>query len=221
MEIIIFLISIGIVLVAQAIVTGSYFRYSKKLNLRQISGYEAARTILDRNGLEATSIVEISGKMSDHYNPANNIVSLSKEVYNGKTIASIAIAAHECGHVIQHKDAYKPMIIRNSILPVVGFASYMGYIVVVIGLIASALNIAMFGIILLCIALLFQIITLPIEFNASNRAIEKILEYNIADIKEKGKVKSMLGAAAFTYVASLLAGLLQILRLFLMANRRN
>lgn len=220
MEILIlYLLPFLLVLGAQALVSGTYRKYKAISNKNNLTGYDVARRILDENNLSDINIVEIRGTMSDHYDPRKKVVRLSSDVYRGNSIASISIAAHECGHVIQHKDKYALMMVRSFIVPIVNFASWIGYIVLFIGFIASLLNIALIGLILLCVTLLFQLITLPVEFNASKRGKRILKQDGMIDASEEEKVKSMLNAAAMTYVASLLANLLEMLRLFLMINR--
>lgn len=219
MELILLLLSFLLVLGAQLLVSGTYSKYSTMLNKKKITGFDVAREILDKNGLKKIMIVETKGKMTDHYDPRRKVVRLSSEVYHGKTISSVAIAAHECSHVIQHDKKYAPLMIRNTIVPVVNFTSRIGYIVLVIGILASAFDIALFGIILLAVTLVFQLITLPVEFNASSRAIKILEKEQLIEASEKQPVKNMLTAAALTYVASLLSNILEILRLFLMNNR--
>jgi Zn-dependent membrane protease YugP len=220
MEIILIFVSLIIVLGAQALVSGTYKKYSVILDKKGFTGFDVARHILDANGLQDITIVETRGKLTDHYDPTRRVVRLSSEVYHDATISAVAIAAHECGHVIQHKEKYGPIMVRNVIVPVVNLVSNIGYIVLVIGIIASVFNIAVIGIVMLSATLFFQLITLPVEFNASKRAIVILEKNNLIDINEKESVKAMLTSAALTYVASLLANLLEILRLFLMANRR-
>ena len=203
---------------AQALVSGTYNKYKTILNTKKLTGFDVAREILNQNGLKEIMIVETKGKMTDHYDPRRKVIRLSSEVYHDSTISSVAIAAHECGHAIQHQKKYTPLIIRNAIVPFVNFTSRIGYIVLVIGILASAFDIAIVGIVLLSATLLFQLITLPVEFNASNRAIKILEKEKLIDEKEKQPVKTCL-AAALTYVASLISNLLEILRLFLMATR--
>lgn len=219
MDILLFFIPFVLVLGAQALVSGTYNKYKVVENKRGLTGFDVARKILDSNGLQDVVIVETKGTMSDHYDPRRRTVRLSSEVYHDTTISAVAIASHECGHVIQHKNRYMPMVMRNAIVPIVNVASHIGYVVLFIGLLASIFDLAIWGIVLLSATLLFQLITLPVEFNASSRAIKMLGEYNLIEDEEKGKIKTMLTSAAFTYVASLLASLLEILRLFLMANR--
>lgn len=219
MDILLYIIPFVLVLGAQALVSGTYRKYRVVLNKKKLTGFDVARHILDKNNLNDIKVVEVKGTMSDHYDPRRKVVRLSSEVYHDSTIASSAIAAHECGHVMQHNNKYKPMLIRNTIVPIVNFASYIGYVVLIIGIIASIFDLAIWGIVLLSATLVFQLITLPVEFNASSRAIITLESEGLIDKSEKSLVRAMLSAAAFTYVASLLANLLEILRLFLMASR--
>jgi Zn-dependent membrane protease YugP len=219
MDILLYILAFVIVIIAQAVVTGTYNKYSKVSNQKGLTGFDVARKILDNNGLQDILIVETRGKLTDHYDPSRKVIRLSSEVYHDSSIASIAVAAHECGHVIQHKDRYAPIVIRNAIVPIVNLVSKLGYIVLVIGFIASVFNLIIYGLIALSITLVFQIITLPVEFNASKRAINILENDSLIESYEKSSVKSMLTSAALTYVASLVANLLEILRLFLIANR--
>ena len=217
----ILIISLIITLSAQAFVSMTYSKTRKIKNINNLTGSEVARQILDKNGLRNVQVVETPGSLSDHYDPRSKVVRLSTEVYHSPSIASVAVAAHECGHAIQDDTNYIFMNIRAAIVPIVNFASYAGYIAIMIGFFASAMNLVWFGIIMECVILLFQLITLPVEFNASSRALKQIKELNFLDKKEYRKGKSMLTAAAMTYVASVATTLLEIFRLVLMANRRN
>ena len=219
MELGLLLLSFLLVLGAQLLVSGTYSKYSTTENKKRLTGFDVAREILDRNGLKNITIVETKGKMTDHYDPRRKVVRLSSEVYHGTTISSVAIAAHECGHAIQHNKKYAPLMIRNTIVPVVNLASRIGYVVLVIGILASAFNVALIGIVLLAATLVFQFITLPVEFNASSRAIRILEKEKLIETSEKQPVKNMLTAAALTYVASLISNMLEILRLFLINNR--
>ena len=217
----ILIISLIITLSAQAFVSMTYSKTRKIKNINNLTGSEVARQILDKNGLRNVKVVETPGSLSDHYDPRSKVVRLSSEVYHSPSIASVAVAAHECGHAIQDDTNYIFMNIRAAIVPVVNFASYAGYFAIMIGFFASAMNLVWFGIIMECVILLFQLITLPVEFNASSRALKQIKELNFLDKKEYRKGRSMLTAAAMTYVASVATTLLEIFRLVLMANRRN
>ncbi|MBQ2909851.1 MAG: zinc metallopeptidase [Bacilli bacterium] len=214
-------ISLIITLGAQLFVNGSYSKYKKVRNQKGITGREAAREILDRNGLNDVKVVETRGTLSDHYDPRSRAVALSSEIYHGTSVAGISVAAHECGHAIQDKDGYFFMRIRASLIPIVNFSSYAGYIAIVIGFAFGALNLVWLGILFEIAILLFQIITLPVELNASSRALKLVKEYNFFTSRELGQGKVMLSAAAMTYVASVASTLIQILRLVLMIGRRN
>ena len=207
--------------IAQIIVTSNYNKYRIEHTRKNITGASVARQILDKNGLKEVKIEKISGNLTDHYNPKNKTVSLSEDIYDGTSIASISVAAHECGHAIQHKEGYIFLKIRSFLVPFTNFSTKIGYFVVVIGLIFNLLGVAKFGIYLLLVILLFQLVTLPVEFNASSRAKKQLNKLNIVTEDEDSGVKSMLLAAAFTYVASLVSTLLQILRLALIVFSRN
>jgi len=214
------LIAALITILAQMFISSSYSKYSKVKNIKGITGCEVARCILDKNGLNDVDIVEVSGYLSDHYDPRNKVVRLSSNIYGGNSIASVSVASHECGHAIQDKEGYLFMRIRSSLVPIVNFSSYVGYIAIVLGLIASSFNLIWIGIILEMVILLFQIVTLPVEINASRRALEEIDSGNFLDSHELKQGKLMLTSAALTYVASVANALLQILRLVLLYGRR-
>ena len=203
------LLALAISLIAQGVISINYSKYKKIKNKKGITGAEVAREILSKNGLDNVYVVETGGHLSDHYDPRRKTVRLSSEIYNGVSIAAIAVAAHECGHALQDKNNYVFLRIRSMLVPLVNFSSYAGYLAVLI------------GIILECVILLFQLITLPVEFNASSRALKKIKEYNIVDNDELKGSRKMLTAAAMTYVASVASAVLQILRLVLIARDRD
>ena len=216
---ILILIGLLITIVSQILVSSSYNKYKKKLNNKDLTGFDAARKILDKNGLSNITILETRGNLSDHYDPSRKVVKLSTDIYHGSSIASIAVAAHECGHAIQDKDKYKPMRIRSRLVKTVNICTKLGYFAIVIGAIFSYQSVEI-GIILLATMLVFQLITLPVEFNASSRALKELEKLKLIDTEEKKNVKSMLSAAAFTYVASFVTSLLQILRLVLIFGGR-
>lgn len=214
-------IGLGISLIAQIIVTTSYTKYKKLQSSKQLTGFEIARKILDKNNLNDIMILETKGNLSDHYDPSRKVIKLSRDIYNGTSIASAAVAAHECGHAIQDKVGYTPMKIRSKIVPTVNICTKLGYIAIILGAIFSYQLIEI-GIILLATILVFELITLPVEFNASKRALQELEKEKLIEKKESSKAKNMLSAAAFTYVASLITSFLQILRLVLMfTNRRD
>ncbi len=206
--------------VAQLFITTNYSRYKKVLSKSHKKGCEVARKILDKHGLKNIDVEEVSGNLTDHYDPTKKVVRLSSDIYSGTSIASVSVAAHECGHAIQDKNGYTPMRIRSKLVPIVNFSTKIGYIVVIIGISAGILKIALIGIVLLLSMLLFQLITLPVEFDASRRGKKELAELNVLDPSEQKGSAKMLKAAAFTYVASVLSTLLQILRLALMAMGR-
>ncbi|MCI6265955.1 MAG: zinc metallopeptidase [Erysipelotrichaceae bacterium] len=209
-----------ITLLAQAWVNGSYSKYKKIGNHRGISGREVARKILDANGLSNVKVVEVAGTLTDHYDPTKKQVSLSTDIYRDSSVASMAVAAHECGHAIQDKVGYTFLRIRHKIVPTVNLCTKLGYFVIFIGFLFGFFEIAMIGFILLCAILLFQLVTLPVEFNASKRAKEQLKQLEIADERGNSGVRNMLTAAAMTYVASLASTLLQLFRMLLIILSR-
>ena len=210
-----------IVLVAQAFVSGCYNKYSKIRNIKGITGGEVARDVLDNNGLGNVDVVETGGNLTDHYDPKRKVVRLSRSIYHGDSIASVAVACHECGHAIQDKNGYLFMRIRSSLVPIVNISSYAGYFAIMFGILASSFNLIWTGIILEMVILLFQIITLPVEFDASRRALVELEKYNFLNSDELEQGKVMLTSAALTYVAGVASTLLQILRLILLFGRRD
>ena len=214
------LLGFVITFVAQIYVNNSYNKFKYQSLKKKITGAEVARTILDKNGLKDIKITEVSGNLTDHYDPTKKTVSLSTDIYRGDTIAAASVAAHECGHAIQHKDNYIFLKIRSILVPLVNFSTKIGYLVVIIGIIFSAPSIAVIGLILLLAMLLFQIVTLPVEFNASSRAKKQLIELNLVENYELEDTRTMLNAAALTYVAGVLTTLLQILRLALIVFGR-
>lgn len=211
-------LSIVITLIAQGFVSSAYNKYKRVKSKRGLSGLEVARKILDKNGLSNIYVVETKGMLSDHYDPKRKVIRLSSDIFHKETIASIAVAAHEVGHAIQDKEGYSFMKIRSAIFPIVNFGSILGYIAIFIGFFFGYIDLAWIGIILLLGMLLFQLVTLPVELNASKRA-QKELE-GIVDTNELNMAKNMLFAAAMTYVAALATTLIQILRLVLMVSSR-
>lgn len=204
-----------ITMLAQVFVKSSYSKYKKVRNDKGLTGFDVARKILDSNGLSDVDIVEVKGELSDHYDPRHKVVRLSSDIYKGTSVAAVAVSAHECGHAIQDKDGYKPMRIRRTIVPVVNFCDKLGYFVIMLGFLFGYFNIAIFGFILLCSVLVFQLVTLPVEFNASKRAKIQINDLGMVSNKELDGASKMLTAAAMTYVASVINTLLQLLRLLL------
>ncbi len=213
---------IAIPLIAQVGISTNYSKYKNLENAKKLSGFEVARKILDKNGLEDMHIVEVRGNLTDHYDPSRKVVRLSSEIFHGETIAAAAVAAHECGHAIQDKQGYLYMRIRSIIFPVVHLANYFGYIVLFIGLLTEAFNMFALGIGLVGTGLVFQLVTLPVEFNASSRAKKELEKLKLVSKSDAIGVDKMLTSAAMTYVAGVLSSILELLRLILIfTNRRD
>ncbi len=221
MDLILAIIVILIPLIAQIGVSSNYQKYKRVKNTKELTGYDVARKILDENGLGDIYIVETRGELTDHYDPTKKVVRLSSDIYHGKTIAAMSVAAHECGHAVQDKEGYTFMRIRSAIFPIVNVATSISYWIILLGFLFELLDLIYIGIALTCLGLLFQIVTLPVEFDASKRAGVFLKEYNLATEDESKGVKKMLGAAAMTYVAGVLASALQILRLILVARNND
>lgn len=216
-----FIIGFIIVLYAQIKINSTYGKYKNiKLN-KNITGQEVARMILDSNGMNDIHVVETQGELTDHYDPRRKVVRLSKQIFHDNAIASVAVAAHEVGHAIQDKENYIFMKIRSILVPVVNFITYIGYIVAFISLLAGITGYLKVSIIIILAALLFQLVTLPVEFDASKRGREQLVKLGIIDGSEEKGVKKMLDAAAFTYVASFISSLLNLLRLIIMLRDRD
>lgn len=206
---------------ANAKVNSTYRKYSSVKNRNGYTGAEAARKMLDANGLYGVQIVRIAGNLTDNYNPQTNVVSLSDSVYNSTSVAAIGVAAHECGHAVQYAEGYTPIRLRSAIIPVTKIGSNAGVILLMIGLIFSNYTLAMVGIVLYSLVALFQAITLPVEFNASSRAVVALENLGIVDTDEIPAAKKVLSAATMTYVAALLSALATIFRLILIVGGRS
>lgn len=215
------IIAFLLTITAQIFVNSSYSKTRKIKNKNNLTGEQAARTILDKNGLRNVQIEEVGTTLGDHYDPRSKTIRLSSDIYHNTSIASASVAAHECGHAIQDKEDYTFLRIRHALIPLVSFSSYAGYIAIVIGCIFSSMNLIWLGILMEIVILLFQLITLPVEFNASSRALKNIEELNILEKSELKYSRKMLKAAAMTYVASVAAAVLEILRLLLIFGRRD
>lgn len=214
----IFIAILIIPVTAQILININYKKYSTIKNANNISGFEAARKILDSNGLQDIHIVETKGYLTDHYDPQRKVIRLSSAVFQTNTISAVSIAAHECGHAIQDKDGYLFMKIRSFIFPIVNFASKIAYIVLLIGFLTYITDLIWLGIILVSFGVIFQIVTLPVEFNASKRAKAELKKLNILIGEENEGAQKMLLSAALTYVAGLISSLLELLRLVLIAR---
>lgn len=201
---------------AQINITTNYSKYKKIENKNKLSGFEVARKILDANGLNDVHIVEVKGNLTDHYDPRRKVVRLSTDIFHGETIASAAVAAHECGHAIQDKENYVYLRIRSMIVPMVNVTSYVAYIFILISFFLSEINLFWVAIFLMGFSIIFQLITLPVEFDASKRANINLNKLSLLADEELTGTEKMLKSAALTYVASLLTSILEILRLIVM-----
>lgn len=210
-------------MIAQIKVKSAFEANSRFINRRGITAYDAVREILDANGLHNVMIEHVSGSLTDHYDPRSNVIRLSDTVYGSSSVAAIGVAAHEAGHAIQYAQGYAPIKIRNAIIPVTQLGSHLAMPLVLIGLLFSrSLGwLVTAGILLYTAVVFFQAVTLPVEFNASHRALQTLESRNMLDTDELKKAKSVLSAAAMTYVAAMLSAILSLLRLLFIANSRN
>lgn len=224
MELIIYglaILSLFITLGAQAFISSSYSKYSKVKNKKGYTGKEVARLILDKHGLTDIKVEETGGYLSDHYDPTKRVIRLSKKIYNDYSIASVAVACHECGHAIQDKEGYSFLRIRSMLVPIVNLCSYAGYFAILFGSILSMFGLVWVGIIAEMVILLFQLITLPVEFNASRRGLKEVKDEMMLTNDEYNGGKIMLTSAALTYVASLATTIIEVLRLILIFGRND
>ena len=219
------LVVIGAVIciAASARVKNVFARYSRIQSHSGLTGREAAEQILHRNGIYDVQVIHIGGNLTDHYNPGNKTLGLSDTVYNSTSVAAIGVAAHECGHAVQHARGYVPLAIRGSLVPVANIGSTAAWPLILIGLFMNGQTAIFFinlGILLFSAAVLFQIVTLPVEFNASGRAVKVLESSGMLYPDEVDSVKKVLGAAALTYVASAASMILQLLRLVIIGGRK-
>ena len=219
-ELILILFILIVPLIAQAKVNSNYNKYSDIDNSIHMTGKEVAKKILERNGLSYVKINKTYGRLTDHYNPANKSVNLSEKIYTERSVASVAIAAHECGHAIQDGNGYFFLRLRHAMVPVTNIASYAGYFAIMIGAMASIFNLIMIGIICEFVIFAFQVVTLPVEFNASSRGLAQIKQLGLLGPNEYKAGRKVLIAAALTYVAAATAALMQVIRLLLIFARR-
>ena len=217
------LIGAVICLVASARVKSTYNKYASYRSMSGMTGAQAAERILHSAGIYDVSVQHVSGNLTDHYNPSNKTLNLSDSVYGSTSVAAVGVAAHECGHAVQHAQNYSPLSIRSALVPVANIGSSLSWPLVLIGLLigGSASNVLIqAGILLFVAVVLFQVVTLPVEFNASRRGFRLLGECGILYDQELPQTRKVLKAAALTYVAGVLASLLQLLRLLMIANRR-
>lgn len=220
------LVLIGAVLsmIASARVNSTFNKYKRVRSMTGMTGAEAAQRILHQNGIYDVTVENVSGNLTDHYDPRNKVLRLSDATYSSQSVAAIGVAAHECGHALQHNDEYLPLRIRSAIVPVANFGSRLGIPIILLGvLLGSNYMLIQIGIWVFSLAVLFQIITLPVEFNASRRAVGMVEQYGILSGEELKHTRKVLSAAALTYVAAAAASILQLLRLILLfgGRRRN
>lgn len=213
MELLLIILIISLPLISQLYITVTYKKTSNIEFRSDTTGYDVARNILDKNGLNNILVVETNGTLTDHYDPTRKVIKLSKDIYHGNSVASASVAAHEVGHAIQDKEGYTFLKIRHAIFPVVSFLDRISYIVIFLGFLLEYMNLVYFGIFAVGTGVLFQIITLPVEINASKRAIKELKSLNLTTDRTENLSKNMLTAAALTYVASTLAEILQLIRL--------
>lgn len=207
-------------MIAQARVSSTFSKYNKIASGRGITGAQLARRILDSHGLNHVVVEHVSGNLSDHYDPKSRILRLSDSVFSSNSVAALGVAAHECGHAIQHSQSYAPLTARSAVYPVVRFSSAISMPLILIGIVVSMQPLVNFGIILFAAVVLFQLITLPVEFNASRRALTILSDSQYLYDYEIDGAKKVLSAAAMTYVASALTSIMQLLRLIIIANNR-
>lgn len=217
-----FAIIILIPIYAQFKVKSTYTKYTKIPTKSYMSGAEVARRVLDANGLHNVAVKETRGFLSDHYNPITKTVNLSSENYHNHSIAGAAVAAHEVGHAIQDKVGYPALRFRHAMVPVVNFSSNMAWVFIILGMFVTAMpSLLLIGIVLMAVGVVFQLVTLPVEFNASTRARDEMIALNLVGQDEERSVKKVLDAAALTYVAAAAVAVLELLRFVLIFMNRD
>lgn len=205
---------------AQAIVSSAYGRFSKVMTKRAITGAEVAQQILYSNGVRGVRVEPAAGRLTDHYDPRSNVIRLSEGVYYSTSVSAAGIAAHEAGHAVQYAEGYGPIKLRAAIIPVTQFGSSITMPLIIIGLLFSMPILVNLGLLFFALAIVFQVITLPVEFNASSRAIRALEGSGMFEYDEIDKAKKVLNAAAMTYLASLAVSLAQFIRLFMLGRSR-
>lgn len=214
--IVIMLVSVAL----QGVVKSTFNKYDKVISRCGLTGAEAAQMVLKTNGVTVNGIHQTAGQLTDHFDPRSNTIHLSEAVYNSRSVAAIGVAAHEAGHAVQYAKGYVPIKLRATVLPVANLGSRAAIPLTLLGFVFSFLPLIYFGIILFAAVTLFQLITLPVELNASRRAMAAINQPNVLSTEEAKGARRVLTAAALTYVAALAASVIQLLRLIAMANRR-
>lgn len=218
---ILIIIAAIISLIAQWRVNSAFSKYSRVASMSGMTGAQAARMILQSNGINDVSVQRISGKLTDHYNPSTKVLNLSESVYGSTSVAAIGVAAHECGHAIQHARGYFPLSLRTALVPVANIGSQLSWVFIIVGAILSFnQTLITIGIIMFSAAVLFQLVTLPVEFNASARALEQLESNGILYRDEVSQTRKVLSAAALTYVAAAATAILQLLRFIILFGGR-
>lgn len=212
-----FLLSLAV----QANMNGTFQRFSQIRSMRGLTGAQTAESILRSAGIFNVRVERVSGNLTDHYDPRTKVIKLSDPIYGSTSLAAVGVAAHECGHAIQDAREYSPLSVRSALVPVANIGSQLAWPLFLLGLVLSARPLLTLGILLFCGALIFQLVTLPVEFNASRRALQALEQTGILGQQELPGARKVLQAAAMTYVAAVAASLLQLLRLILLARRRN
>ncbi len=207
-------------LYAQTKIKTTYSQYAKVPSRLGVTGQEVARRMLDMNGLENVAVQQVAGTLTDHYDPSKKTVNLSQSIYGSSSIAALSVAAHECGHALQDKESYGPLRLRSTLVPVANIGSSASWLLILGGVALSMANLITIGILLFSAAVLFQVVTLPVEFNASSRALATLESEGFLTDEEVPHARKMLSAAALTYVAAALTSILQLLRLVLIFGRR-
>lgn len=216
------IVAVVISLVAQLLVSSRFSKYSKVASRSGFTGAQAASHILQSQGIYDVSIRRVSGNLTDHYDPRSKTLNLSQSVYDNYSVAAVGVAAHECGHAIQHARGYAPLAFRSALVPIANLGSKLSWLFIILGIFLSMNQMLLYiGIIMFSAAVLFQIVTLPVEFNASGRALKLLKENGILMNDEVGKTRKVLAAAALTYVAAAATAILQLLRLILLFGGRD
>lgn len=219
MDLLLYLLVLIIPLIAQINVSSTFAKYKQVANSKGMCGQEVARAILDANGLNKVHVVEVRGTLSDHYDSNQKVVRLSTDVFHGETIGALAVAAHECGHAIQDKENYAMLRIRAFLVPVVNLITYSAYIMFFVSLFLQMMDFILVAVAAVFISLIFQLVTLPVEFDASKRAMKQLNKLSLVNKKEFDGAEATLKAAAWTYVAAVLSSMLNLLRLLRYVDR--
>lgn len=214
------ILSLVITISAQIYVKSMFKRYSAVRNQRGLTGAEAARQLLLEHGVTNVPIEHIAGTLTDHYDPTANVIRLSDDVYDQATVAAVGVAMHEAGHALQYAESYAPVRIRNAIVKSTNISSMISYVLVLLGVLFSSYNLLTLGIVFFLAVIFFQLVTLPVEFNASGRAVRALRENGMLELAEQQGVRKVLTAAAMTYVAAVAVSLLNLIRLLAIRGRR-